>query len=46
MRRAPLLMMVTCLLLSFVLASCGGYVKKDELEKQLSTQKTDLEQKV
>jgi chemotaxis protein MotB len=46
MRRAPLLMMVICLLLSFVLMSCGGYVKKDELEKQLSGQKMDIEQKV
>ena len=39
-------MMVICLLLSFVLMSCGGFVKKDELEKQLSGQKMDLEQKV
>jgi len=46
MKRAPLFMMVICLLLSFVLMSCGGYVKKDELEKQLSGQKMDLEQKV
>jgi flagellar motor protein MotB len=46
MRRAHLMMMVICLLLSFVLMSCGGYVKKDELEKQLSGQKMDLEQKV
>jgi chemotaxis protein MotB len=46
MRRAPLFMMVICLLLSFVLMSCGGFVKKDELEKQLSGQKMDLEQKV
>jgi chemotaxis protein MotB len=46
MRRAPLFMMVICLLLSFVLMSCGGYVKKDELEKQLSGQKMDIEQKV
>ena len=35
MRRAPLFMMLICLLLSFVLMSCGGFVKKDELEKQL-----------
>jgi chemotaxis protein MotB len=46
MRRAHLMMMVICLLLSFVLMSCGGYVKKDELEKQLSGQKMDIEQKV
>jgi chemotaxis protein MotB len=46
MRKAPLFMMVICLLLSFVLMSCGGFVKKDELEKQLSGQKMDLEQKV
>jgi len=46
MRRAPLFMMVICLLLSFVLMSCGGFVKKDELEKQLSGQKMDIEQKV
>ena len=46
MRRAHLMMIVICLLLSFVLMSCGGYVKKDELEKQLSGQKMDIEQKV
>jgi len=46
MKRTPLLMTVDCLVLSIALVSCGGYVKKDELEKQLSDQKMDLEQKV
>lgn len=39
-------MTVICLVLSMALISCGGYVKKDELEKQLSDQKMDIEQKV
>ncbi len=46
MKRTPLLMIVISLILSIALISCGGYVKKDELEKQLSDQKMDLEQKV
>ena len=46
MKRTPLLMTVICLVLSIALVSCGGYVKKDELEKQLSDQKMDIEQKV
>jgi len=46
MMRTPLLMTAICLVLSIALISCGGYVKKDELEKQLSDQKMDLEQKV
>jgi len=37
---------VVSLLLSIALIGCGGYVKKDEFEKQLSDQKMDLEQKV
>jgi chemotaxis protein MotB len=46
MKRTPLLTTVICLVLSIALVSCGGYVKKDELEKQLSDQKMDIEQKV
>jgi len=46
MRRAPLLMAIIGLLLSVAFIGCGGYVKKDELEKQLSDQKMDLEQRV
>jgi flagellar motor protein MotB len=34
------------LLLSVVLISCGGYVKKVEVEKQLSSQKMDLVQRI
>ena len=37
---------VVSLLLSIALIGCGGYVKKDEFEKQLSDQKMDIEQKV
>jgi len=40
------LMTAIGLLLCVTLISCGGYVKKDELEKQLSDQKMDLDQKV
>jgi len=46
MRRAPLLMAIIGLILSVAFIGCGGYVKKDELEKQLSDQKMDLEQRV
>ncbi|MGB9595240.1 MAG: OmpA family protein [Candidatus Poribacteria bacterium] len=46
MKRTSLLMIIVSLVLSIALMSCGGYVKKDELEKQLSDQKMDLEQKV
>jgi len=45
MKRTSWLMVVVSLLLSIVLISCG-YVKKDELEKQLSDQKTDMDQKI
>lgn len=34
------------LLLSVVLISCGGYVKKGEVEKQLSSHKMDLVQRI
>lgn len=34
------------LMLSVLLIGCGGYVKKDELEKQLSSQRADMEQKI
>jgi outer membrane protein OmpA-like peptidoglycan-associated protein len=46
MRRAPLLMSIVGLILAVAFIGCGGYVKKDELEKQLSGQKMDLEQRV
>jgi len=46
MIRTPLLMVVVSLILCIALMSCGGYVKKDELTKQLSDQKMDIDQRV
>lgn len=46
MKRVSWLMVGISLLLSVVLISCGGYVKKVEVEKQLSSQKMDLAQRI
>jgi len=46
MKRVSWLMAGISLLLSVVFISCGGYAKKDEVEKQLSNQKMDLAQRI
>ncbi|HGJ67029.1 TPA: hypothetical protein ENS27_16845 [bacterium] len=46
MKRTSLLMALISLALCIAFIGCGGYVKKDELEKQLSDQKMDIEQRV
>jgi flagellar motor protein MotB len=37
---------VFILMMAMAFISCGGYVKKDEFEKQLSERKMDIEQKI
>lgn len=46
MRNAQLLMAIVSLILCIAFIGCGGYIKKDELEKQLSDQKMDIDQKI
>ncbi len=46
MKRLSWLMVLISLVLSIALIGCGGYVKKDELEKQLNDQKTSIDQKI
>lgn len=46
MRNARLLMAMVSLILCIAFIGCGGYIKKDELEKQLSDQKMDIDQRI
>lgn len=46
MKRLSWLMVLVSLVLSIALLGCGGYVKKDEFEKQLSDQKMNIDQKI
>ncbi len=46
MKRISWLMTLLSLTLVISLIGCGGYVKKDELEKQLSDQKMSIDQKI